>query len=76
MCLQFGFVIFWRKDFGAKAAHIMLVKLTPGLLSLWYSFCCWIAQGERQVYPLFAIRARSTAALPAWAPWEMLHLSC
>jgi len=21
MCLQFGFVIFWRKDYGAKAAH-------------------------------------------------------
>jgi hypothetical protein len=31
MCLQFGFVMFWRKDFGAKAAHKMLVKLTPGL---------------------------------------------
>jgi hypothetical protein len=30
MCLQFGFVIFWRKDFGAKAAHKMLLKLTPG----------------------------------------------
>ncbi len=30
MCLQFGFVIFWLKDFGAKAAHKMLVKLTPG----------------------------------------------
>jgi hypothetical protein len=28
--LTFGFVIFWRKDFGAKAAHKMLVKLTPG----------------------------------------------
>jgi hypothetical protein len=28
MYLQFGFVIFWRKDFGAKAAHKMLVKLT------------------------------------------------
>ncbi len=27
MCLQFGFVIFWRKEFGAKAAHKMLVKL-------------------------------------------------
>ncbi len=23
MCLQYGFVIFWRKDFGAKAAHKM-----------------------------------------------------
>jgi hypothetical protein len=32
MCLQFGFVIFWRKDFSAKAAHTMLVKLTPALL--------------------------------------------
>ncbi len=30
MCLQFGLVIFWRKDFGTKAAHKMLVKLTPG----------------------------------------------
>jgi hypothetical protein len=30
MCLKFGFVIFWCKDFGAKAAHKMLVKLTPG----------------------------------------------
>jgi hypothetical protein len=30
MCLQLGFVIFWQKDFGAKAAHKMLVKLTPG----------------------------------------------
>jgi len=31
MCLQFGFVIFWQKDFGTKAAHNMLVKLTPGV---------------------------------------------
>ncbi len=30
MCSQFGFVIFWQKDLGAKAAHKMLVKLTPG----------------------------------------------
>jgi hypothetical protein len=30
MCREFGFVIFWQKDFGAKAAHKMLVKLTPG----------------------------------------------
>jgi hypothetical protein len=27
MRLQFGFVIFWQKDFGAKASHKMLVKL-------------------------------------------------
>jgi hypothetical protein len=31
MCLQFGFVIFRQKDFGAKAALKMLVKLTPGV---------------------------------------------
>jgi hypothetical protein len=34
MCLQFGFVIFWQKDFGAKTAHKMLVKLTPGGYSI------------------------------------------
>ncbi len=33
MCLQFGFVMFRQKDFGAKAAHKMLVKLTPVLLA-------------------------------------------
>ncbi len=33
MCLQFGFVIFWQKDFGAKGALKMLVKLTPGRVS-------------------------------------------
>jgi hypothetical protein len=26
MCFKFGFVIFWQKDIGAKAAHKMLVK--------------------------------------------------
>jgi hypothetical protein len=30
MCLQFEFVVFWQKDFGAKAAHKMLVNLPPG----------------------------------------------
>ncbi len=34
MCLQFGFVIFWLKDFGAKAAHEILVKLTPSVFVL------------------------------------------
>jgi hypothetical protein len=29
MCFKFGFVIFGEKDFGPKAAHKMLVKLTP-----------------------------------------------
>ncbi len=36
MCLQFGFVIFWQKDFGAKAANKMLVKLPPGRNTLAY----------------------------------------
>jgi len=31
-CFQFGFAIYWQNDFGAKAAHKMLVKLTPGRL--------------------------------------------
>ncbi len=30
MCLQVGLIIFWQKDFGAKVAHKMLLKLTPG----------------------------------------------
>jgi hypothetical protein len=30
MCLKFGVVIFWQNDIGAKSAHKMLVKLTPG----------------------------------------------
>jgi hypothetical protein len=38
MCLQFGFIVFWRKDFGTKAAHKMLVKLTPE----WQSRSCLI----------------------------------
>ncbi len=31
--LQFGFVIFWQKNIGAKAALKILVKLTPGFCS-------------------------------------------
>jgi hypothetical protein len=42
MCLKFGFVIFWQKDFGAKAAHKMLVKLTPG------------GKNWQLIYPLFS----------------------
>jgi hypothetical protein len=30
MCLQFGIVIFWQKDFSSKAARKMLVELTLG----------------------------------------------
>jgi hypothetical protein len=29
--LKIWVCIFWQKDFGAKAAHKMLVKLTPGI---------------------------------------------
>jgi hypothetical protein len=36
--LTIMFVIFWQKDFGAKAAHKMLVKLTPG--GCMGSMCC------------------------------------
>jgi hypothetical protein len=32
MCFKFGFVIFWQKDFGAKAAQKILVKFTPSLI--------------------------------------------
>ncbi len=31
--LQFGFVIFWCKNIGAKGARKMLIKLTPGRTS-------------------------------------------
>ena len=33
MCLQFGFVIFWQKEIGAKVAHTIIVKLTTGVIS-------------------------------------------
>ncbi len=33
ICLQFKFVIFWQKDFGAKAVNKLLVKLTPGAIA-------------------------------------------
>jgi len=48
MCLQFGFVIFWQKDFGAKAAHKMLVKLTPGHFQNGHFlyFVCPVHQGK------------------------------
>jgi len=36
--LQFGFVSFWRKIIGAKAAGKMLVKLTQGVTLSFVSF--------------------------------------
>jgi hypothetical protein len=49
MCLKFGFVIFWQKDFGAKAAHKMLVKLTP-VHNLWKNnFYNWLQFGSKGI---------------------------
>jgi len=31
MCLQFGFITFWRKEIGTKVASKMFVKLTTGV---------------------------------------------
>jgi hypothetical protein len=39
MYLQFEFVIFWQKDFSAKAALKMLVKLTPDVNVLNFFLC-------------------------------------
>jgi hypothetical protein len=50
MCLEFEFVFFWRYNFGAKAAHKMLVKLTPGL-----------SMSILQVYSLALIAFNGTA---------------
>jgi hypothetical protein len=50
MCLQFWFVIFWQKDFGAKAAHKMLVKLTPDTL-IFTSMECDISMGKLPALP-------------------------
>ncbi len=47
--LQFGFVIFWWKDFGAKATHKMLVKLKSGRISTSYenaSSANWHCSGK------------------------------
>ena len=43
MRLQFGFVTFWRKEIGAKAARKMLVKLAIGL----FKFCRWLREMRR-----------------------------
>ncbi len=53
MYLQFGFEIFWRKDFGAKAAHKILVKLTTGDLFTVDSFPLRmknIVQAQEKIY--------------------------
>jgi hypothetical protein len=38
ICLPFGFVIFFQKDFGTKPAHKMLVTLTPADKMSWHQF--------------------------------------
>ncbi len=55
MCLKFGFVIFRRKDFGAKAAHKMLVKLTPGVL--WPSSIILDTAEKGKNTPAYLLRA-------------------
>jgi hypothetical protein len=64
MCLQFGFVIFCQKDFGTKAAHKMLVKLTPSLPSkgdyilfdldkvFWVWLHLWVRLKSTPVWPI------------------------
>ncbi len=49
MCLELEFVIFWRKDLGAKPAHKMLVKLSPG---------CQKNQGKYNSLCLFSLSLR------------------
>jgi hypothetical protein len=48
MCSQLGFVISWRKNFGAKAAHNMLVKLAPVLFIIG-SWVLWVPYNGTQV---------------------------
>ncbi len=51
MCSQFGFVFFWQKDFGAKAAHKMLVKLTPGdSLAPRYDLQILVSENHKSIY--------------------------
>jgi hypothetical protein len=68
ICLQIGFVIFWFKNFGAKAAHKMLVKLTPGCQLDLPSFSWW--QGEAGFEPLLSgsLVESSTTVLPLLEP--------
>jgi hypothetical protein len=47
MCLEFGFVIFWRKDFGTKAAHKMMVKLPPGDNFISMFTCSFFAKDKK-----------------------------
>jgi hypothetical protein len=48
--LDFRFVLFWRKSIGAKAARIMLVKLTPDFQ-------------DKKVVIIFALRSVTTTTV-------------
>jgi hypothetical protein len=49
MCLQFGFVIFRRKDFGTKAANKMLEKLTQDFKEFYNDVQIAAASDEKSV---------------------------
>ncbi len=53
MCLQFGLVIFWQKDFGAKTAHKMLLKLTLG----WTNTLAYYKIRTLQIGNVFIVQA-------------------
>ncbi len=48
--LDFRFVLFWRKNIGAKAARIILVKLTPDFQ-------------DKKVVIIFALRSVTTTTV-------------
>jgi hypothetical protein len=64
MCLQFGLVIFWQKDFGTKAAHIMLVKLTHAWLILFTHLTCQVQFGRSHCLRCF--RPESVSVCHLW----------
>jgi len=56
LCWQFGFVSFWRKIIGAKAARKMLMKLTPERVFFLPVLDCLPLKGESGVEPLRTFR--------------------
>jgi hypothetical protein len=48
--------MFWQKDLGTKAAHKMLVKLTPGNAlkgQTLYRFCPFVSHEEKKMFYIF-----------------------
>jgi hypothetical protein len=68
ICLQFGFVIFWQKEFCAKAAYKMLVKLTPGVVFTAIHFLRNFRRGpiSSNVCPWQALPAKCNLTLENW----------